>query len=64
MCQPVKTLAIRVNTMLKCSSDGSVVQVHLCHWEKHLAGLPHLVVVDRWPATRKRARHSIVVAFS
>ena len=25
-------------------------------WERHLAGFPHLGVVDRWPATPKRAR--------
>ena len=23
----------------------------LCLWERHLAGFPHLGVVDRWPAT-------------
>ena len=28
----------------------------LCRWEWHLAGFPHLGVVDRWPATPKRAR--------
>ena len=28
----------------------------LCRWERHLAGFPHLGVVDRWPATPKRAR--------
>ena len=33
-------------------------QVYLCHGEKHLAGFPHLGVVDRWPFTPKRARHS------
>ena len=26
------------------------------YWERHLAGFPHLGVVDRWPATPKRAR--------
>ena len=28
----------------------------LCRWERHLAGFPHLGVVDRWLATPKRAR--------
>ena len=28
----------------------------LCRWERHLAGFPHLGVVDRWLATSKRAR--------
>ena len=28
----------------------------LCRWERHLAGLPHLSVVDKWLATPKRAR--------
>ena len=27
----------------------------LCHWKRHLAGLPHLSVVDRRPATPKPA---------
>ena len=26
----------------------------LCRWEKHLAGFPHLGVVDRWLATSKQ----------
>ena len=34
-----------------------LLQVYLlCRWERHLAGFPHLGVVDRWPATPKRAR--------
>ena len=28
----------------------------LCRWERHLTGIPYLGVVDRWPATPKRAR--------
>ena len=28
----------------------------LCRWERHLTRLSHLGVVDRWPATPKRAR--------
>ena len=28
----------------------------LCRWERHLTGFSHLSVVDRWPATPKRAR--------
>ena len=28
----------------------------LCRWERHLAGFPHLGLVDRWLATPKRAR--------
>ena len=28
----------------------------LCRWERHLAGFPHVGVVDGWPATLKRAR--------
>ena len=24
----------------------------LCRWERHLAGFPHLGVVDSWPVTR------------
>ena len=31
----------------------------LCRWERHLAGFPHLSVVDRWPATPKRARTAL-----
>ena len=31
---------------------------------KHLAGFPHLGVVDRWPATSKRVRYSALIAFS
>ena len=36
----------------------------LCCWKRHLAGFPHLGVVDRWPATPKRARCSDLIAFS
>ena len=32
--------------------------------KRHLAGFPHLGVVDRWPATSERARYSALVAFS
>ena len=32
--------------------------------KKHLAGLPHLGVIDRWPATPKRARYSAFIIFS
>ena len=36
---------------------GESPQVYLlCRWEKHLTEFPHLSVVDRWPATLKRAR--------
>ena len=28
----------------------------LCRRERHLAGFPHLGVVNQWPATPKRAR--------
>ena len=38
-------------------------QVYLCGWERHLAGFPHLGVVDRWPATSERARYSALIAF-
>ena len=46
---------------LTLSIEGTVWrtsrQVYLlCRWERHLAGFPHLGVVDRWPATPKRAR--------
>ena len=27
-----------------------------CRWERHLTGLLHLGVVDRWPVTPKRVR--------
>ena len=43
----------------KCDSyeDMSKYKVYLlCRWEKHLTEFPHLGVVDRWLATRKRAR--------
>ena len=33
-------------------------------WEGHLAGFPHLGVVDRWLATPKRARYSALNGFS
>ena len=33
-------------------------RTYSCRWEKHLAGFPQLCVVDRWPATPKRARLS------
>ena len=36
---------------------------YLCRWERHLTGLPHLDVVDRWLATPKRARYSALIAF-
>ena len=39
---------------------GTSRQVYLlCRWERHLAGFPHLGVVDRWPATPKRARIAV-----
>ena len=46
---------------LTLSIEGTVwktsPQVYLlCRWERHLVGFPHLGVVDRWPATPKRAR--------
>ena len=31
--------------------------------EEHLAIFPHLGVVDRWPATPKRAWYSAMIAF-
>ena len=31
----------------------------LCRSEKHLTEFPHLTVVDRWPATPKRARTAL-----
>ena len=31
---------------------------------KTLSGISHLGVVDRWPVTSKRARHSALIAFS
>ena len=31
----------------------------LCRWERHLAGFPHLGVVERCPATPKRARTAL-----
>ena len=33
-------------------------------WERHLAGFPHLGVVERWPVTPNRARYSALIAFS
>ena len=36
----------------------------LCRWERHLAGFPHLGLIDRWPVTPKRARYSALIAFS
>ena len=36
----------------------------LCRWNKHLAELPYLSVVNKWPATRKRGRYSALIAFS
>ena len=39
---------------------GESRQVYLlCRWERHLTGFPHLSVVDRWPATPKRARAAL-----
>ena len=35
----------------------------LCRWERRLAGFSHIGVVDRWPATPKRARYSALIAF-
>ena len=47
---PCLTLSIKV-TVWRTSR-----QVYLlCRWEKHLAGFPHLSVVDRRLATPKRA---------
>ena len=31
----------------------------LCRWERHLTGFSHLSMVDRWPATPKRARTAL-----
>ena len=39
---------------------GESRQVYLlCRWERHLTGFPHVSVVDRWPATPKRARTAL-----
>ena len=35
----------------------------LCRWEMHLVGFLHVSVVDRWPATPKRACYSALIAF-
>ena len=48
---PCLTLSIK-KTVRRTSQ-----QVHwLCRWERHLAGFPHLDVLDSWLATPKRAR--------
>ena len=36
----------------------------LCRWEMHLAGFPHLRVVDRWRATPKRVYYSALTALT
>ena len=51
-------------TLLKLA--GGLGEMHPPHlpWIRHcLAGFPHLGVVDRWPATPKQARYSVLVAF-
>ena len=42
---------------IKGTAGRTSRQVYLlCRWKRHLAGFPHLGVVDRWLATPKRAR--------
>ena len=65
----VKPFTVKLLPCLTLSIKGTVWktsrQVYLlCCWERHLAGFPHLRVVDRWPATLKRARYSALIAFS
>ena len=33
----------------------------LCRWERHLAGFPHLGVIDRWLAIPKRIDRFFVI---
>ena len=50
-------LATSANEILTLRASFLKSQVYLlCRWERHLAGIPHLGVVDRWLATPKRAR--------
>ena len=60
-------IGIHSYLLLDVSINGTVWktsrQVYLwCRWEGHLAGFPHLGVVDTWPATPKRARYSALIA--
>ena len=41
---------------LGASPTDRLVFHTVCRLEMHLAGFPHLGVVDRWPATPQRAR--------
>ena len=68
----VKPMTLKLVFTAPCltlSIEGTVWstsrQVYLlCRWKKHLAGFPHLGVVDRWLATPKRARYNALIAFS
>ena len=38
--------------------ENELVNLHVVPLGKALCGIPYLGVVDRWPATPKRARYS------
>ena len=58
--QPMTLKLVFTASCLTLSIKGTVWstsrQVYLCLWERHLAGLPHFGVVDKWLATPQRAR--------
>ena len=41
---------------LRVSVENKPASFLVVPWERHLTEFPHLSVVDRWPATPKRAR--------
>ena len=65
----VKPITLKLVLQLPCSTlsiEGTVWrtsrQVYLLYrWKRHLAGFPHLCVVDRWLATSKGARYSAMI---
>ena len=62
---PFEAMNLQLSTcnlilLCMCKAVNKIVtnyRWHLwCRWERHLAGFPHLGVVDRWLATPNRAR--------
>ena len=54
-----KSKVNKQNLLESKGQRGVSRQVYLlCRWKRHLTEFPHLGVVDRWPATPKRARRA------
>ena len=66
----VKTMTLKlvfIASLLAAQHKGTVSrtsrQVSVVPLGKALSGIPHVGVVDRWPAISKRARYSALIAF-